>query len=121
MSTASFSKDTPWIQEWFFCIVQGGGQNGCSEIARPNLPAIGLFAFSEVLVTSLGVVLFGFFGARMEIIIFWKVFFFFLNYFICFIFFLNYFILFYFSYFKQNRFCFLDEDLEYQNMLQLLK
>jgi len=68
-------KDTPWVKEWFLCIVQGGGQNYCSEISLPYLPEIVLYTIAEILVALLGVIVFGFFGSTKQVFYFWKVFF----------------------------------------------
>ena len=40
-----YPDQSVWIDDWFECLVVGGGQKACSEISVPNIPVIGGYAF----------------------------------------------------------------------------
>ena len=51
--------------------MNGGGQDNCTSVAQPNMPPVGPYAFAEVLIALIGVVIFGFFGAKKDVFTFW--------------------------------------------------
>jgi len=61
-----------WVQDWYFCVALGGGQTNCSTIAIGHVPVLGPFTVSELLVYGLGIVLFGFFVLKADVMLFWK-------------------------------------------------
>jgi len=52
--------------------VGGGGQDNCTSVAAPNVPPLGSYAVAEVLVAMFGIIIFGFFGVKIEVLNFWK-------------------------------------------------
>lgn len=60
-------KITDWVYEWTVCVQSGHGQNECSRFSEAHVPKIGAIAFVESILHLMGIILFAFFGARLEI------------------------------------------------------
>lgn len=73
MAPLVLDSTAPWVSDWFFCIATGQGQDTCSELAVGKVPLLAPFAIAEILVYSLGFVIFGFFVLKADVIKFWKV------------------------------------------------
>lgn len=70
MKTVSYDITAQWIQDWFFCVASGNGRDACSPIAIPHVPEYNGFSLAEIVISLLGLVIFGFFGMRMEVLVF---------------------------------------------------
>lgn len=68
----SFDPTALWLRNWFFCVLEGSGQNGCTSHAEGHVPELGGFTIADFLVCSVGFVVMCFFGLRVEVFHFWR-------------------------------------------------
>nr|CAG8458071.1 10820_t:CDS:2 [Entrophospora candida] len=61
-----------WISKWFECIVDGNGQDVCSQYSIPNIPSINTYVMAEGVIASLGILMFIIFGTSKNLWVEWK-------------------------------------------------
>ncbi|CAJ0760161.1 19955_t:CDS:2 [Entrophospora sp. SA101] len=61
-----------WISKWFDCIVDGNGQDVCSQYSIPNIPSINTYVMAEGVIASLGILMFIIFGTSKNLWMEWK-------------------------------------------------
>ncbi|KAI9183010.1 hypothetical protein H9P43_003926 [Blastocladiella emersonii ATCC 22665] len=61
-----------WFKSWVSCISANNGQDECANRISPDVPSFPLMVFSDLVVSTPGIVLFIIFGARMSILYEWR-------------------------------------------------
>ncbi|KAI8611911.1 hypothetical protein BC830DRAFT_1139188 [Chytriomyces sp. MP71] len=57
--------DTPWVQNWYGCVLQGNSRKACAAVAAPYAPPLGAMVYANIAVNFIGFSGFLIFGLAM--------------------------------------------------------